>query len=378
MNEKFLNRIVLGDAEAILPQIEDSSIDLVLTDPPYFLDKMDNGWDPKKVSKVADYCHVVRSLPPGMRFDKEQGKRFYEWYFRMAQQIHRVLKPGGLFFSFSSPRLYHRAVSAIDDAGFLIRDCLIRLYTQNQPKAMSLDHFIERTPFDNATKTALKHRFKGWKTPQIKSCFEPIVMAQKECEGTFLNNMMKYSLGLINTNVTVGEGMFPSNVVTTEQISRDIDRCFLLPKPTKQEKGDFNTHKTVKPLALCEYIIALTTFSNDAVVLDPFMGSGTTAVAAKRLGRKFIGIEINKEYVQIAETRLAEVGVEEGASKVFHQKDRQASMLDEDGPYLPTRHPGSKETHQRSFLALTAKVLEQPPAPCLRGVQPLHRKTSLP
>jgi site-specific DNA-methyltransferase (adenine-specific) len=342
MNEKFLNRIVPGDAEVLLGEIEDNSIDLVLTDPPYFLDKMDNGWDPKKVSKVTDYCRVVRSLPPGMRFDKEQGKRFYEWYLRIAQQMHRVLKPGGFFFSFSSPRLYHRAVSAIDDAGFLIRDCLIWLYTQNQPKAMSLDHFIERAGFDKGTKTMLKHRFSGWKTPQIKSCFEPIVMAQKECEGTFLNNMMKYGVSLINTNVTVGEGMFPSNCVTTEKISRDMDRCFLLPKPTKQEKGDFNTHKTVKPLALCEYIIALTTFSNDAVVLDPFAGSGTTAVAAKKLGRRFIGIEINQEYVQIAETRLAQASTKESRAGVSYNKERQLSLLEQEERYTSVRSTGSK------------------------------------
>ncbi|HOV32845.1 MAG TPA: site-specific DNA-methyltransferase [Candidatus Hydrogenedens sp.] len=70
------------------------------------------------------------------------------------------------------------------------------------------------------------------------------------------------------------------------------------------EKGEFNTHKTVKPLAICEYIIALTTFSKDSIVLDPFIGSGTTAVAAKRLGRKFIGIDINQEYIEIAQKRL--------------------------------------------------------------------------
>ena len=127
MNDKFINKIVLGDAEKILPEIADSSIDLVLTDPSYFLDKMDNGWDPRVVSTITDYCNVIRSLPPGMKFDKQQGKRFYEWYYRISKEIFRVLKPGGFFFSFSSPRLYHRAVSAIDDAGFLIRDCFIWL-----------------------------------------------------------------------------------------------------------------------------------------------------------------------------------------------------------------------------------------------------------
>ncbi|MFQ6071739.1 MAG: DNA methyltransferase [Methanosarcinales archaeon] len=121
MNNKMINKIILGDAEKILPQIEDNSIDLVLTDPPYFLDKMDNNWNPQKVSSITDYCHTVKSLPPGMKFDKEQGRRFYEWYFKISKELYRVLKPGGFFFSFSSPRLYHRMASAVDDAGFIRR-----------------------------------------------------------------------------------------------------------------------------------------------------------------------------------------------------------------------------------------------------------------
>jgi len=333
MNDKFINKIVLGDAEKILPEIADSSIDLVLTDPPYFLDKMDNGWDPRVVSTITDYCNVIRSLPPGMKFDKQQGKRFYEWYYRISKEIFRVLKPGGFFFSFSSPRLYHRAVSAIDDAGFLIRDCFIWLYTQNQPKAMSLDHFIEREKFSEVEKMKMKEKLKGWKTPQIKSCFEPIVMAQKPCEGTFLQNFLKYRVGLINTNVKIGKGMFPSNVVTTDEIDSVIDKCFLLPKPDKKEKGEFNTHRTVKPLSLCEYIIALTTFSSDSVVLDPFVGSGTTAVAAKMLGRKFIGIDINSEYLEIAQKRLENCGMGESRLyAVFNQK-KQLNLLEPESLY---------------------------------------------
>ena len=328
MNDKFINKIILGDAEKILREIEDNSIDLVLTDPPYFLDKMDNSWDPKTVSKITDYCHVVKFLPPGMKFDKEQGKKFYEWYFKISKEIYRVLKPGGFFFSFSSPRLYHRAVSAIDDAGFLIRDCFIWLYTQNQPKAMSLNHFIEKENFDRKKKNEIKEKIKGWKTPQIKSCFEPIVMAQKEYEKTFLHNIMKYNVGLINTNVKIGKNMFPSNVITTQEITEDIDRCFLLPKPGREEKGNFNTHKTVKPLAICEYIIALTTFSEDAIVLDPFVGSGTTAVAAKNLGRKFIGIDINREYVEIAQKRLKEVNIAKNRSYATYNTQKQLALLE--------------------------------------------------
>ncbi len=172
----------------------------------------------------------------------------------------------------------------------------------------------------------MKEKLDGWKTPQIKSCFEPIMMAQKECEGTFLNNMLKYGVGLLNTSVKVGEGMFPSNVVATEEGDDFLNKYFLLPKPAKEEKGDFNTHKTVKPLAICEYIIKLTTSSKTATVLDPFVGSGTTAVAAKRLSRRYIGIDSNREYVAIAAKRLANVDVVGDTAQVQHGRSRESQL----------------------------------------------------
>lgn len=301
----MINKIIHGDAMKILDEIEDDKIDLVLTDPPYFLDKLDNNWNHERVSTTKNQ-YAVKSLPPGMRFDKDQGKRFYSWYLDILKKLHRIIKPGGFFFSFSSPRLYHRMACAVEDADFLIRDCFIWLYIQNQPKAMSLNHFIDRSDWDKNTKIESKQKLNGWKTPQIKSCFEPIIMAQKECEKTFLDNILKYNVGLLNTNTKIGNNMFPANVVTVQEINEVMDRYFLVSKPSKKEKGEYNIHKTVKPLAICEYIIRLCTFSKDSIVLDPFVGSGTTAVAAKILGRKFIGIDSNREYVEIALKRLEE------------------------------------------------------------------------
>jgi len=322
VNKDLANKILLGRAEDWLPEVENDSIDLVLTDPPYFLDRMDDSWDHKEVSLITDYCYTVQSLPPGMRFDREQGKRFYDWYLVISKEIYRVLKPGGFFFSFSSPRLYHRMASAIDDAGFMLRDCFIWLYTQSQPKAMSLNHFIDRMCDDINVKRKLKEELAGWKTPQVKSCFEPIAVAQKQYEGTLLENMRKYKVGLVNTNVRIGKDMFPANVTTAEEISPTIQRYFLVPKPNRDEKGEYNIHRTVKPLAICEYIIQLVTFDTDAIVLDPFVGSGTTAVAAKSLGRRFIGIDSNREYVEIAQRRLAGKEAQEK-----HVLPRQAALL---------------------------------------------------
>ena len=118
---------------------------------------------------------------------------------------------------------------------------------------------------------------------------------------------MKNGVGLFNTNVRVGDNMFPSNIFMVDNINEIMDKSFLISKPVKSEKGDYNIHKTVKPLEICEHLIQLSTFSDDAIVLDPFVGSGTTAVAAKKLGRKYIGLDINKEYVEIALQRLKDI-----------------------------------------------------------------------
>ena len=317
--EKFINSIILGDSTKILPEIEEGSIDVALTDPPYFLDKMDDNWQSEIVASTKNQ-QIIKSLPAGMKFDREQGQRFYQWYLQISKEIIRVLKPGGFFFSFSSPRLYHRMTSAIDDAGFDIRDTFLWLYTQNQPKAMSLDHFIDKLDIKKEDKADIKARLRGWKTPQIKSCFEPIAVAQKPTQGTYLNNMLKHEVGLFNTSVKIGENMYPANVLTSDSINPLYDRAFLVSKPAKKEKKEYNIHKTVKPLSLCEHLIRLSAFSKDAIVLDPFVGSGTTMVAAKKLGKRYIGIDSNKKYVEIAEKRLKDVSDEMGSHEIENKK----------------------------------------------------------
>jgi site-specific DNA-methyltransferase (adenine-specific) len=300
---EIIDQIICGDALEILPRLPAHSVDLVLTDPPYFLDKLDNEWTPERAARRFYKSQAVFHLPPGMKFDPNQGRRMYEWYLEVSRELLRVLKPGGFFFSFSSPRLLHRMACAVEDAGFHIRDTFLWLYTQNQPKAMGVTHFIERMPLSEDTKQSLKERLSGWKTPQVKSCYEPIIVAQKPYEGTFLENMLQHSVGLFHTEVRIGQNMFPANVLLVEGIEETLDKYFLVPKPNVDERGAFNQHPSVKPLALCEYLIQLAA-PEGAVVLDPFLGSGTTALAARSLKRRYIGIEINPEYVAIACKRL--------------------------------------------------------------------------
>lgn len=138
------------------------------------------------------------------------------------------------------------------------------------------------------------------------------------------------------------EGRFPANVILDEEAGRMLDeqhkgasRFFYCAKASKKERnmgledmpevvrndgrdetlasGNMphnrgnvpkkNHHPTVKPIKLMEYLITLITPPN-GIVLDPFLGSGTTALAALNLGRFFIGIELNEEYCEIARRRI--------------------------------------------------------------------------
>lgn len=306
MIDNFKNKVLLGDALELFKKIPDDSIDLILTDPPYFLDKLDSNWDLKEVNSKKN-MQVITSLPAGMKFSRQQGVDLYNWYLEISKEAIRVLKPGGYFFTFSSPRLYHRIASAVDDSGFEIRDAFIWMYTQSQAKAMSINHVIQKSNLPDNEKKELTERLDGWKTPQLKSNYEPIVFGRKETDGNNLQNVIKHNVGLINTNVTTGDNMFPSNIISTDPISDEVDRCFLISKPSKKEKGDYNFHKTVKPIDICKHLIRLTALDNNAIILDPFMGSGTTAVAAKSLGLNYLGFEINQEYIDITNTRLKEI-----------------------------------------------------------------------
>ena len=76
-------------------------------------------------------------------------------------------------------------------------------------------------------------------------------------------------------------------------------------KPLSKQQ---NIHPTVKPLKLMEYLVKLTSMPNpDQIYLDPFLGSGTTAMAVKKLGKNWIGIEKEPEYIKIAEARIKAV-----------------------------------------------------------------------
>ena len=293
-----------ADCIEYLKSFESNSIDCVITDPPYFIDKLDNKWSADDISNDKKNSHI-KHLPKGMKFDKKQVKQLYDYYLELSQLLFDKLKPGGYFLSFSSPRLYHAIAMACDIAGFEIRDMINWTYTQTMPKGMSVTHIINKMDISEEEKSSLVEEYKDFKTPQIKSCFEPICVAMKPIgKLTFIKNELNFKTGLIDFSQKVGiDGdRVPANIITTEEYNETYDKNFLIAKPNKKEKGEYNSHITVKPIQLIEHLIKIFSKKNSLVV-DPFLGSGTTAIACKNTQRNCIGIEINPEYYEISRTR---------------------------------------------------------------------------
>jgi len=276
-----------GDCMDVLPDMESESIHMVLTDPPYFLDGLDSEWkkgQPKKSNGA------IGGLPIGMKFDRKQSENFQMFIEPVARELFRIVKPGGFVLMFSAPRLYHRMAVATENAGFEIRDQYAWRYTRKaQFKAFSMDHFVNRNPrYSPSEKKAVLRDLEGRKTPQLRPQFESVLCAQKPKNGTFVDNWLKHGTGLIDAKQTLS-GKVPATVMTVE----------------KDLKDKYNCHLTPKPLRVCEHLIRL--FSRQhQIVLDPFLGSGTTCVAAQKAGRHSIGIDINPDYIQIAKKRVEE------------------------------------------------------------------------
>lgn len=296
--------ILNADCMVELNKLEDNSIDCVITDPPYFIDKLDNKWSSSQVNSDVKNSHITH-LPKGMKFDKSQVKNLYDYYLELSKLLFRKMKPGAYFLSFSSPRLYHAIAMSCEIAGFEIRDMINWTYTQSMPKGMSVSHIIEKMKLTEEEKNKLIDEYKDYKTPQIRSCFEPICVAMKPIgKLTFIQNELQFKTGLLDFSQKVGidNNRVPANIITTEEYNEIYDKNFLVSKPSKSEKGENNTHITVKPVSLIEHLIKL--FSKKgSIVVDPFLGSGTTALACKNTERKCIGTELNSEYYNICLNR---------------------------------------------------------------------------
>ena len=302
-----------------LPNVANESVHALVTDPPYGISYQNNEWD--------------KSLPDA----------------QIWADCLRVLKPGGYGLVFSSIRLMHRMMVAIEDSGFVLKDVLMWGYLNGMPKSRDLGLEIDKALGaesevvgsykyvqgyrKNGPDDYYAHSPKAIKRPSselgmqfqgaglgIKPAYEPIILIQKPLTGKVAENMIAHGTGGLNLEATripyeagegkVGHNPHPlgrvaANIIRTDPFADGYDKYFLVPK-VRQQAEDYNQHPTLKPVELMEHLIKLVSFPGQ-VVLDPFMGSGSTGVACAHLGRVFIGYELDPSYFEIAKRRLGEV-----------------------------------------------------------------------
>ena len=273
-----------ADCRDAMKQLEENSVSLILTDPPYFIDGMGEDWNSEKLtSRVKN--GVIGSLPVGMKFSVEQGRDLQQFLTPIAEEWMRIIRPGGFCLVFSQNRLAHRTAIALEDAGFEIRDVLLWRY-EGQAKAFTQEHFIRKRKLPAEEKERLIQKLAGRKTPQLKPQGEMIVLAQAPREGTFVDNWDKWETGLIDVNnPVINAQQFPGTVI-----------------PSNKPKERFG-HMTAKPVDLLQHLIRIFS-APKSLVFDSFAGSGSTGVAAILEGRNFIGFEIEAEMADRAQERI--------------------------------------------------------------------------
>ena len=325
-------KLIHADCLKAMKEMPDNSVDAVVTDPPYGLSFMGKKWD-----------YDVPSV-------------------EIWRECLRVLKHGGHLLSFGGSRTYHRMACAIEDAGFEIRDQIMWVYGSGFPKSFNIGKkanewegwgtalkpahepiVVARKPFvGTVVANVLEHGTGGL---NIGACRVGDEVLGEHTSGNIPNDRGTWGTkeGYVMPQRV---GRFPANFIhdgSDEVVSllpEEKARFFYCAKASKSERNAGleafedkksqhnaggigrkvsvekrleqgkenapmmkNIHPTVKPIALMRYLCRLVTPTN-GVVLDPFMGSGTTGVGAVAEEFDFIGIEMDEEYLKIAEARI--------------------------------------------------------------------------
>lgn len=273
-------RIYQGDCLEILSAIPESSVDLVFADPPYFLS---NGGITCHAGKMVSVNKGDWDKLPGPDFGPVRARfdKVHEFNRAWLAACQRILKPNGAIWVSGTAHVIHSVGFAMQQLGFkLLND--ISWVKPNPPPNLSCRYF---TP---ATETII------WATKDKKS------------RHTFNYKLMK------ETNR--GKQM--------KSVWENI-------KPPEKWEKKFGKHPTQKPVALLERILLASTNEGD-LVLDPFLGGGTTLVTALRLRRQALGCELTAEFVNLSLRRICSelVQLEISVSYLHFSVDPQLNSVD--------------------------------------------------
>jgi len=260
-----ISTVYAGNISSMLTVLEDDSVDLVVTSPPY-----------------AERRKKAYGGVP--------AEKYVEWFLPISAELRRVLKPTGSFVL--------NIKESVEDGErqTYVYELVLALRKQGW---LWVDEFVwhKTNPFPTGNKKRLKDGFERCyhfaKTKKFK--FFPDVLRTKSTSNWAGDPERRKNNGAHHT--TNGSGMNmsrrftgdlvrPSNVVTMPSSCIHIE------------------HPAVFPVELPEFFVKLMTEKGD-VVLDPFMGSGSTAIAARGLGRRYVGVELSEDYLWLSGKRLA-------------------------------------------------------------------------
>ena len=293
---KLKDALYSGDCIEIMSQIPDNSIAGCITDPPYNYEFIGRNWDAKEIQRrtqrVKDSSTLVKNIPYGSglaggvrnaswyKKNRQNTVDYQKWCEEWGKELFRITKPGALILTFSSTRTVAQVQVAMENVGFYARDMIVWRRQSGIPKGLNVEKKLEKMGYENSSK------WNGWHSC-LRNEWEAICVVQKPLINNYITTLQRSGVGLF---YTVSENGFQSNII--EGIKRD-------------NLEDYNIHCTVKPLDLIEKLIHLIMPKfDDNILIDPFIGSGTTAVACKRLGIHYLGIDICNEYIEIAHKRL--------------------------------------------------------------------------
>ena len=265
-----LDTILTGDCVGEMARLPDESVDMIFADPPYNLQLGGDLFRPEggKVDACDDDWDKFDSLAAYDDFTRE-------W----LEQARRILKPDGTIWVIGSYHNIYRVGALLQDADFWILNDIVWRKSNPMPN-------FRGTRFTNAHETLI------WCAKDEKARYTFNYRAMKA-----LNDDLQMRSDWVLPICSGGERV-------------------------KDQAGD-KAHPTQKPEALLYRVLLACTKPGD-VVLDPFFGTGTTGAVARRLGRKWIGIEREPAYVKVARSRIAStLPLDESAMGVMVEKRSQ-------------------------------------------------------
>ena len=279
MREYAKYEIHHGDALRYLRNVEPNSIQAVVTDPPFGLVE----YSPEQLRKLRNGNGGIWRLPrsydgiqrqPVPRFTvltKRQRSQISTFFEKLGRQLHRVMVPGSHVFLASNSLISHIVDQAFVRSKFEKRGQIVRIVQTlrggDRPKNAHSDY------------------------PEVsvlpRGSWEPWLLFRKPCEGRVQDNLRKWKTGGLRR---------PSANVPF----KDLIYSF----PARGKERELAPHPSLKPQAFIRQLVRASLPLGEGVLLDPFMGSGSTIAAASRLGIYSIGIENDEECFHMAERAI--------------------------------------------------------------------------